>query len=219
MEGISMKHSKALTAALGAALVLPALTATTAAAAGPAPDDLGFELATVNGSGCPAGTVSVALTKDDGRDDFLLTVRTSAMRAESGGGSPQTASRKNCQIRLKTRVPEGKTFAARQVDYSGAAQLEPGASGTLKEYHYFQGTSAIGAQTKTLNGPYSGAWEHQYRLIELLFMPCGAARDFNINQEVRSEKGSSDPSKTNFIGIEGTGKTVYHLAVKDCFWR
>ncbi|TYB48142.1 DUF4360 domain-containing protein [Actinomadura chibensis] len=211
-----MKHSKALAAALGAALVLPALTATAAAAAGPAPDDLAFEVATLTGGGCPAGTVSVALTRDDGRDDFLLTVRSSAMRAEGGGDSPQTASRKNCQISLKSHVPEGKTFAVRQVDYSGAAHLEPGATGTMKETHYFQGMPANNVQTKTFNGPYSGAWEHQYHLIELLFRPCGGDRNFNINQEVRLEKGGSDPSKTNFMGIEGTGKTVYHLAVKDC---
>ncbi|MFC4048971.1 DUF4360 domain-containing protein [Actinomadura syzygii] len=214
-----MKHSTALTVALGAALVLPALTATTAAAAS-APDGLSFEVATVNGSGCPAGTVSVALSNDDDGDDFLLTVRTSAMRAEGTGGSPQTAFRKNCQISLKTHVPEEKTFAVRQVDYYGAAQLEPGASGTLKETRYFQGMATAPAETKTFSGPYSGAWAHSsQRFSDLLFRPCGEDRNFNIIQEVQAERGTSDPSKAISTGIEGTGRTVYHLDLKNCFWR
>ena len=62
---------------------------------------------TVNGSGCPAGSASVAMQPDN----TGFRIRYSDFRAEDGGTAEPTAIRKNCQVNLLVHVPQGFTFA------------------------------------------------------------------------------------------------------------
>src|SRR3954470_23164074 len=83
----------------------------------PPPDKIVIKVATVNGSGCPAGTAAVAVSPDN----TAFTVTYSNYLAQVGKGAKPTDFRKNCQLNLVTHVPQGFSYAIASVDYRGYA--------------------------------------------------------------------------------------------------
>ena len=183
----------------------------------PPPDKIVIDVATVNGSGCPAGTAAVAVSPDN----TAFTVTYSAYLAQAGGNSDPTAFRKNCQLNLVVHVPQGFTYAIASADYRGFASLQRGATGTQKASYYFQGSSNTVPRTHPFNGPYNDDWQatDSTDWAQLVWAPCGVQRNFNINTELRVNLGSSSPSKVSFMTMDSTDgdiSTVYHLAWKQC---
>ncbi|WP_149822538.1 DUF4360 domain-containing protein [Streptomyces tailanensis] len=204
-----------------AALFATALPAQTASADSPfdnpPPDKIVIKVATVNGSGCPQGTAAVAVSPDN----TAFTVTYSDYLAQVGGGAPSTAFRKNCQLNLIVHVPGGFTYAIASVDYRGFASLQRGASGVEKASYYFQGSPDTAARTHTFNGPYEDNWQatDETDWAQLVWAPCGVERNFNINTELRVNRGSSPAGSTSFMTMDSTDgdiSTVYHLAWKEC---
>ncbi|GAA0472449.1 DUF4360 domain-containing protein [Streptomyces stramineus] len=184
----------------------------------PPPDKIVIEIATVNGSGCPAGTAAVAVSLDN----TAFTVTYSDYLAQVGLGSKPTDFRKNCQLNLIVHVPQGFTYAIASADYRGYAKLEPGATGTQRASYYFQGSSQTVPRTHTFKGSYADSWQatDNVDVAALVWAPCGEKRNFNINTELRVNAGTSDPAKTNsFMTMDSTDgaiNTIYHLAWKEC---
>ncbi|MFG3224513.1 DUF4360 domain-containing protein [Kitasatospora sp. NPDC048194] len=182
------------------------------------PDRIVIDVATVNGSGCPAGTAAVAVAPDN----TAFTVTYSSYLAQVGVGSKPTDFRKNCQLDLRVHVPQGFTYAIASADYRGFAHLEPGATGTQRAGYYFQGQSGTTSQSHRFTGPRDDNWQatDTVDVASLVFAPCGEERNFNINTELRVAAGSSDPTRTtSFMTMDSTDgdiNTVYHLAWKHC---
>lgn len=155
----------------------------------PPPDKIVIKVATVNGSGCPQGTAAVAVSPDN----TAFTVTYSDYLAQVGGGAPSTAFRKNCQLNLIVHVPGGFTYAIASVDYRGFASLQRGATGTEKASYYFQGSPDTASRTHAFNGPYEDNWQatDETDWAQLVWAPCGVERNFNINTELRVNRGSS----------------------------
>ncbi|MEU1621290.1 DUF4360 domain-containing protein [Streptomyces sp. NPDC005722] len=184
----------------------------------PPPDRIVIDVATVNGSGCPAGTAAVAVSPDN----EAFTVTYSAYVAQVGVGSKPTDFRKNCQLNLNVHVPQGFTYAIAAADYRGFAHLERGASGVQKASYYFQGSPETSAISHTFRGALDDNWQStdSVDVAALVWAPCGELRNFNINTELRVSAGSSDPSRTtSFMTMDSTDgsiRTTYHLAWKEC---
>ncbi|MGK5642081.1 DUF4360 domain-containing protein [Streptomyces sp. URMC 126] len=184
----------------------------------PPPDKIVIEIATVNGSGCPAGTAAIAVSPDN----TAFTVTYSDYLAQVGVGSKPTDFRKNCQLNLIVHVPQGFTYAIASADYRGYAKLEPGASGTEKASYYFQGSSQTTPSSHSFRGPYGDNWQatDSVPVGALVWAPCGERRNFNINTELRVNGGTSDTTKTNSFmtmdSTDGSINTIYHLAWKEC---
>jgi hypothetical protein len=202
-----------------AALFASALPAhhSPAAITDPPPDKIVIEVATVNGSGCPAGTAAVAVSQDN----TAFTVTYSDYLAQVGGNSPATAFRKNCQLNLIVHVPQGFTYAIASADYRGFASLQPGASSTEKASYYFQGSPSTAYRSHKFEGPYDDNWQatDETDWAQLVWAPCGVQRNFNINTELRVDAGTSDPAKTSFMTMDSTDgdiSTIYHMAWKEC---
>jgi uncharacterized protein DUF4360 len=184
----------------------------------PPPDKIVIDVATVNGSGCHAGTAAVAVSPDN----TAFTVTYSDYMAQVGVGASSTDFRKNCQLNLAVHVPQGFTYAIAEADYRGFAHLEKGASGIEKANYYFQGHSQTTAISHTLNGAYDDNWQNTDTtdVAQLVYLPCGESRNFNINTELRVSAGTSDPTKTtSFMAMDSTDgsiTTTYHWAWKTC---
>ncbi|MFF8727541.1 DUF4360 domain-containing protein [Streptomyces sp. NPDC015171] len=183
----------------------------------PPPDKIVIDVATVNGSGCPAGTAAVAVSPDN----TAFTVTYSEYMAKAGGGSDPTAFRKNCQLNLVVHVPQGFTYAIASADYRGFASLQKGASGTQKASYYFQGSPSTVPRNHPLTGPYSDDWQatDDTDWAQLVWAPCGVLRNFNINTELRVNAGTTSPDKVSFMTMDSTDgdiSTVYHLAWQQC---
>ncbi|ONK14543.1 DUF4360 domain-containing protein [Streptomyces sp. MP131-18] len=181
-------------------------------------DRMVIEVVTVNGSGCPAGTAAVAVSEDN----TAFTVTYSEYLAQVGIGAGPTDFRKNCQLNLAIRVPQGFTYAVASVDYRGYAYLAEGASATQRAQYYFQGSPETDQFTHTFAGAYDDNWAaNDVTDIEaLVWAPCGELRNFNVNTELRVGAGTSNPQETtSFIAMDSTDgdvNTTYQLAWKEC---
>ncbi|MBB1245557.1 DUF4360 domain-containing protein [Streptomyces durbertensis] len=203
----------------GAALALLA-TAPHAQASGgieAPPDKIVIELATVNGSGCRPGTTAVAVAPDN----TAFTVTYSEYLAHVGPNSSPTDFRKNCQLNLRVHVPHGFTYAVARADYRGFASLQRGAWGEQRANYYFQGMPETVQKNHRFNGAYNDNWQASdvTDVAQLVWAPCGEKRNFNINTELRVNRGSSNPATTSFMAMDSTDASVsteYHLAWKTC---
>ncbi|MED7953060.1 DUF4360 domain-containing protein [Streptomyces sp. BE303] len=204
-----------------AAILLATPLAGTAGASGwttPPPDKIVIDVATVNGSGCPAGTAAVAISPDN----TAFTVTYSQYVAQVGVGSKPTDFRKNCQLNLNVHVPQGFTYAIAAADYRGFAHLEKGATAIQKASYYFQGSPDTAALSHRFSGELDDSWQatDNVAIAALVWAPCGELRNFNINTEIRVQGGTSDTSRTtSFMTMDSTDgnvNTVYHLAWKRC---
>ncbi|TYB43053.1 DUF4360 domain-containing protein [Actinomadura chibensis] len=214
-----MRKGIAVSAASAAALVLSsgfapsAAAATRTPAAGPA--GVTIAIATTNGSGCAIGTTSAALAEDAG----AFVIDYTDFTAQAGGSSKPTDARKNCQINLKIHVPENFTYAISGMDHGIHGNLQTGAKATYKSSYYFQGGQQTGGTPVELSGPSSNfKFTDVVPESQLVWKPCGVERNFNVNTELRVDKGTSDESKVSSVSMNtgDGGKTVYRLAWKNC---
>ena len=183
----------------------------------PPPDKIVIDVATVNGSGCPATTAAVAVSDDN----TSFTVTYSSFMAKAGKGAGPTDFIKNCQLNLRVHVPQGFTYAIAEADYRGFAHLEPGATGQEKANYYFQGMPQTASVSHSLASPLDDDWQETDAtdIASLVYKPCGEERNFNINTELRVGVGTSDPQKTSFVAMfstDGGITTTYHFAWKTC---
>lgn len=182
----------------------------------PPTERITVEVVTVNGSGCPAGTAVVATAADN----TAFTVAYSDYLAQVGAGAAPTDLRKNCQLALRVKVPQGFTFAIAQADYRGYAHLAYGASATQLASYYIQGTSTTNRSSHPISGPYSDSWQFtdQAELAEVVYAPCGEERLLNVNTELRVHSGTSG-SASSFVTMDstdGSASTKYHFRWKQC---
>jgi len=191
---------------------------TTQADETPPPGVITLDLKTVNGSGCPAGTAAVAVAPDH----TAFTVTYSDYTAKVGPGAQPTDRRVNCQLSMLAHVPQGFTYAIAEADYRGYAFLARGAWGLEKASYYFQGSRGTEYRQHRIDGAKDDDFEFtdETPIAALVWAPCGALRNFNVNTELRVNAGSSDPSKTpSYLTMDSTDlsvKTIYHLAWKRC---
>ncbi|WP_131738419.1 DUF4360 domain-containing protein [Actinomadura roseirufa] len=214
-----MRKGMTTTAACVSALALSAgmVPASSAAAKEPPVGKITLDVLTVNGSGCPAGTAAVAAAKDN----TAFTVTYSNYTAQAGGDSKPTDFRKNCQLSLGVHIPQGFTYAIASADYRGFASLAEGASGVERANYYHQGSPQSTPVSHTIKGKVSDNWQFtdSTPVAELVWKPCGVDRNFNINTELRVDKGSSKPGQTSFLSFDSTDgsvKTIYQFAWKKC---
>jgi len=184
----------------------------------PPTDKIVIDVATVNGSGCRPGSAAVAVSQDN----TAFTVTYSEYTAQVGVGSKPTDFRKNCQLSLRVHVPGGFTYAIAQADYRGFAHLERGATAMERANYYFQGMSETTKITHNFRGYLEDDWQTTDKtdVTALVWHPCGAFRNLNINTELRVAAGTSDPKKTtSFLTMDATDgaiNTIYHFAWKRC---
>jgi hypothetical protein len=184
----------------------------------PPTDRIVIDVVTVNGSGCPAGTAAVAVSPDN----TAFTVTYSNFMALVGVGALTTDWRKNCQLNIVVHVPSGFTYAISKVDYRGFASIATGASAIQRANYYFQGQSQTAYASHTFAGPLGDDWQtsDEVSLAALVWSPCGALRNLNINTELRTMAGTSDTTKTtSFISMDSTDgalNTIYHFDWQHC---
>ncbi|MFJ3925254.1 DUF4360 domain-containing protein [Streptomyces sp. NPDC090022] len=209
----------ATAAVLAAAALVPSAAAAPPRAPLPGPaEPVTIDLVQVNGSGCRPGTASVAVSPDN----TAFTVTYSEYLAQVGVGAQPIDFRKNCQLGLRVNIPQGFTYAIAQADYRGFLSLAQGASGRQKASYYFQGMSQTQYRSHSFQGPQQGNWQvsDTAGLEALVYAPCGEQRNFNINTELLTSAGTSDPATTNsFMAMDSTDgsiSTKYHFSWKAC---
>lgn len=172
-----------------------------------------IDIVAVNGSGCPQGTARVTMSDD--RTSFLITY--SAFAVSAGPGAKATDSRQNCQMALNINPPAGYVYDVAQIDYIGTANIADGASARLRTNYYWQGSPADNWVTHTMSGPMFNVWRMSDVAQAAGYAPCGERRYFNINTELRLDKGSSSGASRVALYVTDGGATgVYHISPRRC---
>ncbi|WP_242911508.1 DUF4360 domain-containing protein [Actinomadura terrae] len=181
------------------------------------PEAVTVKLLSVAGSGCPADTVSVKLKSHSD----LIEIGYSYYVAQAGGSSSPTESRKNCQVSLDVRYPQGFVYAISQVRNYGYAALRDGATALYASAFYFQGAADPRELPHELPSGSKGVWVFTETVPEqqLVWTRCGEARALNIRTDLRVKLGTSDATKVSLITIDSADDvpgTSYQLVWKKC---
>ncbi|MCS7483438.1 DUF4360 domain-containing protein [Umezawaea endophytica] len=200
-----------------AALLLSAIIPTGTAEFASPPSGVTVDVVTVNGSGCPAGTASVA-PSSDGRS---FRVSFSEFLAQSGPAAKPTDFRKNCQLSLRIDNADGMSYGISRITYRGFGHLAAGAQGLQRATYYFAGQSSTTMRSHSFSGPFSDDWETSDSSAngDITYSPCGENRNLNINSELRVNRGTSDARETNFLAMDsaaGRVSATYEFDWKSC---
>ncbi|MSP19296.1 MAG: DUF4360 domain-containing protein [Bdellovibrionales bacterium] len=199
---------------LTALLSVFSLSGVAVAELGPDPSTVRINGISYAGSGCPAGSVSQNLSEDA----KAFTLLFDSYVAETGPGMPLSLARKNCQVAVDLRFPQGWSYSLFTVDYRGYARLESGTSGQQVSSYYFQGQSKTG----NLRTTYYGPAERDYQIRDtlgldaLVWSPCGANRALNMNTQVRVTAPSQRRALMTIDSIDGELKHIYGMKWRRC---
>lgn len=167
------------------------------------------------GSGCPAGSVSGQLSSDL----TTITLLYSSFVAQAGQGISASNYRKNCQLNVKIKYPQGYQFSIFKADYRGYAQIPKGDTGTCKATYYFSGSSQQVSSTLVIKGPFDDNYlkTDQFGVESTVWSPCGLEGLLNINSEVRLSP--MDAVKPALLTVDSTDlrfTQIHHLQWQKC---
>jgi uncharacterized protein DUF4360 len=185
------------------------------------------ELVSVGGTGCKKDDFVIALADDK----TAFTISYTNYTAAAGTGAKPQESRKNCNLNVKVKVPNGFTYGIAGADMRGYANLAPGANGLAKVSFWFQGNPMTGFINHNIressfsfpgsyvDGQFDDNWEtsDQTQFAAIVWASCSAQRNLNVNTELRATAPASAPyswvtEDTTDISLT----TVFHLAFQPC---
>lgn len=157
---------------------------------------------TYGGTGCPQGTMSTQISADKS----TVTLIFDTYIASLGPGIALTDSRKNCQLNVDIRYPGGFQYSVLSADYRGYAAIQKGIKGTLKSTYYFSGSQAQSSTEYAFVGPVTGDYlkHDEADSTSVVWSPCGAAGNLNINSQVRLENLSGGSKATGLLTTDST---------------
>jgi hypothetical protein len=185
------------------------------------------ELVSVGGTGCKKDDFVVALSDDK----TAFTVSYSNYTAAAGQGSRPQEGRKNCNLNVKVKVPNGITYGIAGADMRGYAFLAPEANGLAKVSFWFQGNPMTGFISHDIressfsfpglhvDGYFDDNWEtaDATPFASIVWAGCSAQRNLNVNTELRaSAPATADYSFVTEDTTDISLVTIFHLAFKPC---
>ena len=198
------------------ALVLGALFTTNAFGQAPNPNEVYVENINVNGTGCPEGSV----TTDISEDAKAFTLLFSEFMAQTYDGALPSEKRKNCQITLNLKIPQGWQYSVLDVQYQGYVNLDRGVRGFQTSTYYFQGDARRRATARSnFRGPIARDFllSDKVGFSSVVWSKCGVNRALNINASVGVS--NTRPTQNGLItidSVDGEIKQKYALRWKRC---
>jgi hypothetical protein len=185
------------------------------------------ELVSVGGTGCKKDDFVVALADDK----TAFTVSYTNYVAAAGKGTKPQESRKNCNLNVKVKVPNGFTYGIAGADMRGYANLAPEGNGIAKVSFWFQGNPTTGFLTHDIressfsfpgayvDGAFDDNWEtsDSTPFAAIVWASCSAQRNLNVNTELRASAPST--AAYSWVSEDTTDislTTIFHVAFKAC---
>lgn len=123
-----------------------------------------------NGTGCPMGSASVALSPDA----KSLSILFGSFMVEAGMNVGRTLDRKNCDIAVPVHVPNGLSVSVINVDYRGFLDLPAGTMAQMNAEYFFAGMRGP-SFVRPFYGPTTNNYAFRNNLIATAqtWSPCG----------------------------------------------
>lgn len=160
------------------------------------------------GTGCPAGTALVSLSRGGNN----LSLRFTRYRVVAGKGND--FDRQACSLSVPIAVPAGKTLSVVGADYHGYTKLPAGASATFSVEYFTPGTRGQ-VVDRTVQGPSSGAVTFSDRGTPLT-TACGADTILRINTSLRVTGAGKAEISASIRSQEVRTALSYRLELRDC---
>lgn len=138
----------------------------------PTDEPITASLEAINGSGCPAGSVTVVPYPDNSG----LVLSYSSFYVQRGGSSTVPQGYQNCNLDIRMGVPPGFTFAISRAVYYGYAFVLPGATARLVAKYNYQGQPPVSTNhVINKSSPYDDNWTviDEFPVASLTWAPCG----------------------------------------------
>jgi hypothetical protein len=165
------------------------------------------------GSGCRAGTASVALSPDRTQ----LSILFDEYLAEAGYNGRRLA-RKSCNIAIPVHVPQGFSVSIFKTDYRGFVSVPRGGMGRLNVEYFF-----AGQQGPRFSKYFRGGYDNEYLFrnkvgaAALVWSACGkdVILRTNSNLMIRSNRNLDDALGT-VDSVDVDSGIIYHVKWKRC---
>ena len=166
------------------------------------------------GSGCPMGSASVTLSPDS----KSLSILFDQYVVEAGSAINRTFERKNCDIAIPVRIPEGYSVSVFQIDYRGFSALPPGAYARFNVNYFMAGTRGL-SQVKTFYGPLTQDYllTSDLEARSLVWSECGADTNLRVSTGMfvqSNRQGEQAMSTVDSADVKAG--IIYHLKFRRC---
>lgn len=176
------------------------------------PNDISLGVPSYGGTGCSAGSASVALSPDR----KALSMLFDSYVVEAIGRN--RTERKSCNIAVPVHVPQGYSVAVFKVDYRGFNSLPQGAMSMFGVEYFFAGYRGPQMQ-KNFYGNLMGNYTLSNTLAAsaVVWSPCGQQTLLraNTNMMVRSND-RGDQAMATVDSVDIRSGLVYHLQWRRC---
>lgn len=168
----------------------------------PTGKEITASLKAINGSGCPAGSVTV-VPYPDGTG---IVLSYSSFYVQRGGTSTVKQGYQNCNLDILMKVPSGFTFAISKAVYYGYAYVLPGATARLIAKYNYQGQAPT-TSNHLINTsvPYDDNWTvvDEYEYANMTWAPCGEDVILTDAYELRVQPygPSANPTDVSFVAV------------------
>lgn len=177
-------------------------------------DDVRLGNPEYGGTGCPAGSASVAIAPDA----KALSILFDQFVVEAGGNTGKTMERKTCNIAIPVHVPQGYSVSIFQIDYRGFNSLPYGAYSRFNVEYFFAGTQGPGYEKQ-----FNGRIEDEYLLRNTLvasavvWSECGKSVILRANTGmlVRTN-GQRQASYSSVDSVDVAAGLIFNLKWKRC---
>jgi hypothetical protein len=180
--------------------LLPGAAAAETPTGAPTDENVTTHIAAINGSGCPAGSVTVVPYPNN----TGIVVSYSSFYVQRGGDSETFQGYQNCNLDIKIHVPSGFTFAISKAMYNGYAYVVGGAKAKLVSKYNFQGQApTISTHVINSSTPYDDNWTiaDEFSFSNLVWAPCGQDVILSNAFELRAQPygPSKSPTDVSFV--------------------
>ena len=165
------------------------------------------------GTGCPAGSASVALSPDQSAISILFDQYV----AEAGGA--KAFDRKNCNIAIPVHVPQGYSVAVMAIDYRGFVGLPYGARANLSVNYFLAGQGRGITTSKSFYGASSENYLKSDRLglESIVWSACGADTILRANTSMMVQSNSRrDQAMATVDSADIESGLIYHIQWRVC---
>lgn len=176
-------------------------------------DDIALGEPQYGGTGCPAGSASVALSPDAKAISMLFDQYV----VEAGGA--KAFDRKNCNIAIPVQVPNGYSVSVLEIDYRGFIGLPQGGRAVLNVDYFLAGGGRGVRTSKTFTGAQSTDYLKSDRLgLEaIVWSRCGADTILRANTTMQVTSNSRrEQTMATVDSADIQAGIVYHLQWRRC---
>jgi len=185
------------------------------AAAGSAQAQSGVALGepAYGGTGCPAGSVSAALSPDN----TSLSLLFDQYVVEAGQSVGRNFDRKSCNIAIPVHVPNGYSVSVLEIDYRGYNMLPRRATSQFNVEYFFAGRRGP-MFTRTFNGAMDSDFLLNNTLVAsaVTWSACGEDVILRTNSSMRVMTSGGQDAIATVDSQDVNAALVYHLQWRRC---